>query len=122
MVIVQSTGSKHWRVYSPPTPSLKPNSDPLARGKGDDNLPLFALEDLGSKLLLNVVLKPGDVLFVPAGFPHTTDTVTDNENPETSIHLTFNLDTHVWDLDYLSLRRYVNKANCSNCQFWSRAH
>jgi hypothetical protein len=40
-------------------------------------------------------------------FLDTTDTVSDLENiPEnTSIHLTFNFDTHIWDLNYLSARR-----------------
>jgi len=48
-------------------------------------------------------------LFIPAAFPHTTDTVTDlDDAPEnTSIHLTFNFDTHVWDLNYLSARRFA---------------
>ena len=105
VVVVQSTGSKHWKVYSPPTHSFKPSSDPFSRGKGDDNLPLFALQDFGCSLLLDVVLHPGDCLFIPAGFPHTTDTVTEDDDGSTSIHLTFNFDTHVWDLDYLSLRR-----------------
>jgi hypothetical protein len=60
---------------------------------------------LGCKLLLETTLEPGDVLFIPAAFPHTTSTADQNE--ETSIHLTFGLDTHVWDLDYLSLRRFA---------------
>ena len=44
-----------------------------------------------------------------ASFPHTTDTVQNNVNTkhagEMSLHLTFHFDTHVWDLDYLSVRR-----------------
>jgi predicted TIM-barrel fold metal-dependent hydrolase len=58
---------------------------------------------------LDVTLEAGDVLFIPAAFPHTTDTVSELENtPEnTSIHLTFNFDTHIWDLNYLSARRLV---------------
>jgi hypothetical protein len=46
------------------------------------------------------------VLFIPAGFPHTTDTVeeTDDADYDASIHLTFNIDTHVWGLDFLSVR------------------
>ena len=45
-------------------------------------------------------------MFLPAAFPHTTDTATD-ETTETSIHLTFGIDTHIWDLDYLSARRFA---------------
>lgn len=109
VVVVQTCGKKHWRVYSPPDPSKKPSADMFARGKGDDDLPLYALEsDLGCELLLDVKLEEGDILFVPAAFPHTTDTVEDGLS-ETSIHLTFGLDTHIWDLDYLSARRWALK-------------
>ena len=38
------------------------------------------------------------------GFPHTTDTARDGLE-ETSIHLTFGMDTRIWQLDYVSLRR-----------------
>lgn len=109
VVIVQTCGKKHWRVYSPPDPARKPSADMFARGKGDDDLPLHALEsDFGCELLLDVRLEEGDVLFVPAAFPHTTDTVEDGLS-QTSIHLTFGLDTHIWDLDYLSARRWALK-------------
>jgi hypothetical protein len=117
VVVVQTQGRKHWRVFSPPNPATNPMADMYARGKFQDNLPLDQLlesesPEFGCTLLLDVTLSPGDVLFIPAGFPHTTDTVNDsnddndddNDN-DTSLHLTFNLDTHVWDLDYLSARR-----------------
>ena len=108
VIVIQSQGKKHWRVYSPPDTMNKPNADIFARGKGDDSLPLYSLEDdsVGCRKLLDVTLNKGDVLFIPAGFPHTTDTtLNDGDNDETSIHLTFNFDTHVWDLDYVSIRR-----------------
>lgn len=61
---------------------------------------------LGSIQSLDVVTREGDVLFIPAGFPHTTDTVEENDDAgyDASIHLTFNIDTHVWDLDNLGVR------------------
>ena len=110
VIVVQTQGKKRWRVYTPPNPSLKPSADMYARGKGDDSLPLYSLEEgsFGCEKILDVVLETGDVLFIPAAFPHTTDTVTDLEvgtSESTSIHLTFNFDTHVWDLNYLSARR-----------------
>lgn len=76
-----------------------------------DNLPLYTLEldmdvDYGCELLLKTALDMGDVLFVPAAFPHTTDTASDGLD-QASIHLTFGIDTHVWDLDYLSARRFA---------------
>ena len=81
----------------------------FVRSKGDDNLPVFALEsEFGGELLLETTLEEGDVLFIPAAFPHTTDTV-DEISEKTSIHLTFGLDSHIWALDYLSVRRWALK-------------
>eukprot|EP00978_Attheya_sp_CCMP212_P026355 scaffold86495_cov59-Attheya_sp.AAC.7 len=119
VVVIQTSGAKHWRVYSPPDPSLRPTADRYARGKGDDNLPLHLLESVGCELLLDVTLTPGDILYIPAAFPHTTDTMSENMQGvsedvqgETSFHLTIGMDTHVWDLDYLSARRMaLRRAN-----------
>jgi hypothetical protein len=68
--VLQTAGSKHWRVFSPPAPRNKPMADPLARGKGED---ILALNEMGAPLL-EARLNPGDVLYVPAGYPHTTHT------------------------------------------------
>ena len=79
----------------------------FARGKGDDDLPAFSLEpDYGCELLVDVTLEEGDVLFVPAAFPHTTSTAQEGST-ETSIHMTFGLDHHIWELDYVALREYA---------------
>ena len=58
-------------------------------------------------------------MYVPGGFPHTTDTITvveeetvpatddetkENIFDETSVHLTMGLDTHVWALTYAHIR------------------
>jgi uncharacterized membrane protein YgcG len=103
--VLQSGGAKRWRVYTPPPPDAKPHADPLARGKAHDAL---RLDELAAPLL-DVVLRPGDMLYVPAGFPHTTDTVhtaaAGAAADEDSIHLTIGLDTHIWGLDYAGLRR-----------------
>ena len=112
VLVVQMEGAKRWRVFSPPKDGdVKPNADPFARGKGLDNLPWHTLLEgaegrLGCELLLDVITREGDILFIPAGFPHTTDTVNnaDDTDYDASIHLTFNIDTHVWGLDYLSVR------------------
>lgn len=128
MIVVQTNGRKRWRVYEPTSSKIKPMSDVFARGKGMDNLPLHVLEEAGSgedgntNLLLETDLNPGDVLFIPAGFPHTTSTVynddeddedgTADDNDKTSVHLTFNIDTRVWELDYLNARRLaLRRAN-----------
>ena len=115
--MLQTAGSKHWRVFEPPPPAQKPSADPLARGKAHDALPL---SELGPPLI-DAVLRPGSVLYIPAGWPHTTDTVHDDDHsnangegagvskppavPEDSVHLTVGLDTHIWGLDYASARK-----------------
>ena len=68
MFVIQTQGQKHWRVFSPPPPSRMPKADPLARGKSKDKLELTEM----SSPLLDIVLTAGQVLYVPAGFPHTT--------------------------------------------------
>jgi len=62
--------------------------------------------------ILDIVMEAGDVLYVPTGFPHTTDTVQGTTNTSaddgnattTSVHLTMGLDTHVFGLTYAHLR------------------
>jgi len=122
VLVVQMEGAKRWRVFTPPADGdVKPNADPFARGKGEDSLPLHTLLEgsegrLGSELLMDVVTREGDVLYIPAGFPHTTDTVEESNDVDydTSIHLTFNIDTHVWDLDYLAARSAALQRNKVN--------
>ncbi|KAL7542343.1 hypothetical protein ACHAXR_011708 [Thalassiosira sp. AJA248-18] len=117
VVVVQTQGRKRWRVYSPPDSSIKSELDPFTRGKGADSITLDMLEGEGSqsKLLLDVTLLPGDILFIPARFPHTTDTLDcygdDEDHDETllgetdwSMHLTIGLDSHVWAMNYISMR------------------
>jgi len=51
------------------------------------------------------------VLYVPGGFPHTTDTVIGVSSEEPSVHLTLGVDTHIWKLSYASLRETVLARN-----------
>jgi hypothetical protein len=107
VMVIQTSGSKHWKIFSPPNPALKPYADVFARGKNDDHMPLHKVEN-DCELLLETTLNPGDVLFCPAGFPHTTSTVTQDDNlhsTDTSVHLTLGIDHHIWELDFLSSRR-----------------
>ncbi|CAM9321032.1 unnamed protein product [Ascophyllum nodosum] len=107
--VMQTQGRKRWRVFSPPPPQAKPKADPMARGKGSDVLSLDELIGDGKEgALLDVVLEPGQLLYVPAGFPHTTDTVTNMEDQtDPSVHLTIGVDTHIWGLNYATLRSYA---------------
>lgn len=114
VVVIQTQGRKRWRVYSPPDSSFNSELDPFKRGKGTDSLTLDMLKRENSKLLLDVTLYEGDTLFVPARFPHTTDTLDCYGNEEDaarsfekedwSMHLTVGLDSHVWNLNYISMR------------------
>ena len=114
VVVIQTQGRKRWRVYSPPDSSFNSELDPFKRGKGTDSLTLDMLNRENSELLLDVTLYPGDTLFVPARFPHTTDTLDCYGNEEDaarsfgkedwSMHLTVGLDSHVWNLNYISMR------------------
>jgi len=97
VLVLQCHGAKRWRVWRPPTPV--PGADPLARGKGADSL---GLDELDATPALEATLEPGDVLYVPAGWPHTTDTL-DCATAEPSVHLTVGVDTHVWGLDAMTV-------------------
>ena len=113
--VFQSQGTKRWRIYAPPPQSSTGGTqkDPLARGKNGD---VLSFDELDSPLI-DTVLRPGDVLYVPTGFPHTTDTTTTTPVEEgedggatvvapavASVHLTMGLDTHVWFLSLAHLR------------------
>jgi len=112
VLVLQSCGAKRWRVFEPPPPHARPQADPLARGKAHDEL---RLDELGEPVI-DTVLTPGQVLFVPAGWPHTTDTVNTAAAADAaaadaaasdgdSVHLTIGIDTHIWRLNYASMRR-----------------
>ncbi|CAM9820563.1 unnamed protein product, partial [Chrysoparadoxa australica] len=101
--VLQTSGRKRWRVFAPPPPNAKPKADPMARGKGTD---VLTLEEMDAPLI-DTVLSPGNILYMPAGFPHTTDTVTGMEDSkDDSVHLTVGVDSHVWSLNYAELLRY----------------
>lgn len=102
--VLQSQGRKRWRVYTPPVPAKKPEVCPFARGKDSD---ILSLDEMGPPLI-DMVLGPGQMLYMPAGFPHTTDTVvgmSDEKDP--SVHLTLGVDTHIWGLTHATLRDYL---------------
>lgn len=100
--VLQTQGYKRWRVFAPPPTSRMPKADPYARGKNKDVLDLNEL----SEPLIDHVMSPGQVLYVPGGFPHTTDTITGiASDSEPSVHLTLGVDSHIWDLSYAGLRK-----------------
>ena len=104
VLLVQSTGRKRWRVYRPPPPQKALAMDPFARGKGTD---LMTADP--DALVLDTIMEPGQVLYIPAGWPHTTDTllepVEDDLAAQPSVHLTVGVDTHLWSLSYAHARQ-----------------
>mmetsp|Transcript_1440 Transcript_1440/g.2279 ORF Transcript_1440/g.2279 Transcript_1440/m.2279 type:complete len:501 (-) Transcript_1440:291-1793(-) len=112
--VFQTSGRKRWQVYEPIPPVYNPvwgvhenaewgkeNSPPLTRG-------------MVGKQVMDVVLKPGDILYVPRGFPHTTSTLVDtasqeegrnNTDKEPSIAITLNTHTEAHHLVYEKLVR-----------------
>lgn len=100
VLIFHTQGAKRWRVYAPPTRASRVNTaHPLYRGKNEDRL----LEDELGELLLDVILQPGQVLFVPMGFPHATGTA--GTGDEVSVHLTLGLSTADYDFCWGGLRK-----------------
>jgi len=75
--ILQLEGSKDWSVY---------NQQARFPLKVTSNL----TKELGEKILA-ARLNPGDLLYIPAGFPHGAFT-----NQEYSLHLTMGLDPYRW--------------------------
>ncbi|CAK0865853.1 unnamed protein product, partial [Prorocentrum cordatum] len=111
VLILQTEGAKRWTVYPPPQ-RAPGKAHPLYRGKEEDRL-------LASELaepLLEVVLRPGEVLFIPMGFPHATstqmpepatqpDAVAADADGSVSVHLTLGISAADHDFCLGGLRR-----------------
>jgi ribosomal protein L16 Arg81 hydroxylase len=67
LIIIQLEGSKRWRIYGPPV------ANPL---KKDDSLEPHGIP------IFDDVMRPGDFLFLPAGYCHHCD-----NGPDLSLHL-----------------------------------
>jgi len=113
VLIVQTEGKKRWRVFDMPPPinpyaTGKAPPDPFSRGKRGD---VITQQELG-RPVLDTVLSAGDIIYVPAGFPHVTDTRGEEHESvfeEMSVHLTVGLDTNVWGLSFAHLRSMLLK-------------
>ena len=92
-------GSKRWRLYAP-----QDDTDLLPLDSSRD----FQEEELG-KLLLDVVLEPGDLLYMPRGCIHQAEALPRAH----SLHLTVSANQHCsWtDLFQLSLPRALQLAS-----------
>ena len=83
VIVVQLAGSKRWRVWEPLARTRRPVKD------GSVAMP--RLEELDEPLV-DRVLRPGDCLAVPRGFPHAAETVDD-----ASTHLTLGIMALTWE-------------------------
>ena len=92
VLVLQTCGSQRWRVWDGRPFRASELNTKLTAGKGS------ALT-LGEPYL-DVLLKEGDALYAPAGWPHATSTLEDQ-----SVHLTLGLDHAIFGLDRFSLAR-----------------
>lgn len=77
--VVQTHGRKAWRVYRPLVELAGPEQ-PWTEGLGEPGPPVLEAE-----------LRPGDVLYVPRGFPHDAEA-----RREVSIHVTVGITATTW--------------------------
>lgn len=77
--VLQIAGSKHWRIHQPPLslPHHSQSFDPRSY--------------VSSAPLLEVDLTPGDLLYLPRGFVHTTAT-----SDSFSVHVTLGITVYTW--------------------------
>jgi len=114
VLVLQTCGSQRWRVWDARPFRASELNTKLTAGKGS------ALT-LGEPYL-DVVLKEGDALYAPAGWPHATSTEED-----ASVHLTLGLDHAIFGLDRFSLARALAARGSSRLEvddcvalpFWS---
>jgi hypothetical protein len=93
--VVQLEGTKHWKLWNPPV---------VRRG----DFQAHKLEELGEPVL-EVSLRPGDVLYLPWGTPHAAAA-----EDQISLHLSVMVRTRLWsDL----LQRCVERL-LEDPQFW----
>ncbi|KAL5235362.1 hypothetical protein ACI65C_002772 [Semiaphis heraclei] len=74
--VVQVDGEKHWRVYKP-----RSKFETLPRTSSRN----FHQDEIGEPIL-DVILRPGDFLYMPRGYIHQADTLFTETH---SLHLTF---------------------------------
>jgi hypothetical protein len=73
--VIQLSGAKHWEIFSPPT--VLPH---------EEGARAIDRRTLGQPVT-ELTLRPGDVLYIPRGFPHVART-----SDESALHLTLSLE------------------------------
>jgi ribosomal protein L16 Arg81 hydroxylase len=77
--VLQIAGGKRWRIHNPPLP-LPHRSQPFDPRSYVPSAPLCELD-----------LEPGDLLYLPRGFVHTTET-----SVSFSVHVTLGITVYTW--------------------------
>jgi ribosomal protein L16 Arg81 hydroxylase len=77
--VLQIAGGKRWRIHKPPVP-LPHRSQPFDPRSYTPSTPLFECD-----------LAPGDLLYLPRGFVHTTAT-----SDSFSVHVTLGITVYTW--------------------------
>jgi len=77
--VLQISGHKRWRVHAPPAP-LPHFTQPFS-----------AQDQLPTPLVLEVDMSPGDLLYLPRGFIHSTTT-----SRSSSLHVTMGVTVFTW--------------------------
>lgn len=104
--VIQIEGKKNWKVYD--SPILFPYTNEQV---GKNGLPV-PKEILEAEPLIDVILHPGDVLYMPRGYVHEAETGTDAP----SFHATVAIATHDWSLSR-TISSMVAKELDSNVRF-----
>ncbi len=89
MLITQLQGFKAWELYEP---RIKNPESRHIRGKGKGEKNVIKAPELGA-LMMRVVLGPGDILYVPRGYVHTTSTAPAADSDGHSLHVTVGIET-----------------------------
>ncbi|XP_047307810.1 uncharacterized protein LOC124911377 [Impatiens glandulifera] len=90
VLVVQLYGVKKWTVYCKSGPDL-----PRLYGSFNSLNVMEASNLSGDDTCLQYLLKEGDVLYIPRGFPHEAHTVVDNDMTRSSLHLTLSLEVEL---------------------------
>jgi hypothetical protein len=105
--VIQLSGQKRWQVHAPLSDVHNPVWGVMGNAEWGKELDKPIPLDLVGEKLVDVVLEPGDILYIPRGFPHTTSTSIGEGKASAgpSISLTMALHTEAQHLVYEKLLR-----------------
>lgn len=103
--LLQTGGKKHWKVYAPSADrplsydiivgnrkfSPPYTKHPLGRHRPGRHSTELTTQNGTNDLLLDITLKPGDLLYIPRGFDHEART-----SDDLSMHITFGVYGYTW--------------------------